>query len=151
MTSAAVESVGGVGKRRECGVQAVLAAPVGFVVGFGGDVSDQLLEGVGVGPQDRVGYGGDPEMHRQGVGAVAGIHAGWRRGPSEHDWYAHLVRVDRRKCLLITHAGTLFSVFVPNVTAAGLRPIGPGVVAAIQTALRTQGLPIEILGELDVI
>lgn len=67
----------------------------------------------------------------------------------EHDWYAHLVWVDRRKCLLITHAGTLFSVFVPNVTAAGLRPIGPCVVAAIQTALRIEGLPIEILGELD--
>ena len=40
---------------------------------------------------------------------------------SEEDWYANLVWVDRRKCLLVTHAGTLFSVFVPNVTAAGLR------------------------------
>ena len=57
---------------------------------------------------------------------------------TEHDWYAHLVRVDRRKCLLMTHAGTLFSVFVPNVTAAGLRPIGPPVVSAIQAALRTE-------------
>ncbi|WP_425436896.1 hypothetical protein [Mycobacterium palustre] len=35
----------------------------------------------------------------------------------------------------MTHAGTLFSVFMPNVTAAGLRPIGPPVVAAIQAAL----------------
>ena len=39
----------------------------------------------------------------------------------EQDWYAHLIRIDRRKCLLVTHAGTLFSVFMPNVTAAGLR------------------------------
>jgi hypothetical protein len=43
----------------------------------------------------------------------------------QQDWYAHLLWIDRRKCLLMTHAGTLFSVFMPNVTAAGLRPIGP--------------------------
>lgn len=68
---------------------------------------------------------------------------------SEQDWYAHLVWVDRRKCLLVTHAGTLFSVFMPNVTAAGLRPIGPPVVSAIETALRAEGLPVDTLGELD--
>jgi len=68
---------------------------------------------------------------------------------SERDWYAHLVWVDRRKCLLITHAGTLFSVFMPNVTAAGLRPIGPPVVSAIQTALQAEGLPGDSLGEFD--
>jgi hypothetical protein len=68
---------------------------------------------------------------------------------SEEDWYANLVWVDRRKCLLVTHAGTLFSVFVPNVTAAGLRRIGPLVVSAIETALRAEGLPVDTLGELD--
>src|ERR1700756_1614917 len=68
---------------------------------------------------------------------------------SDRDWYAHLAWVDRRKCLLVTHAGTLFSVFMPNVTAAGLRPIGPAVVSAIQTALRAEDLPVDTLGELD--
>ena len=67
----------------------------------------------------------------------------------EQDWYAHLIRIDRRKCLLVTHAGTLFSVFMPNVTAAGLRPIGPPVVSAIQAALQAEQLPIDTLGELD--
>ena len=65
------------------------------------------------------------------------------------DWYAHLIRIDRRKCLLVTHTGTLFSVFMPNVTAAGLRPIGPPVVSAIQAALQAEHLPIDTLGELD--
>ncbi|CCK59082.1 Conserved protein of unknown function [Mycobacterium canettii CIPT 140070010] len=65
------------------------------------------------------------------------------------DWYAHLVWIDRRKCLLVTHAGTLFSVFMPNVTAAGLRPIGPPVVSAIQDALQAEGLPVDTLGDLD--
>jgi hypothetical protein len=41
---------------------------------------------------------------------------------SQQDWYAHLVRIDRRKCLLVTHAGTLFSVFMPNVNTAGAVP-----------------------------
>jgi len=68
---------------------------------------------------------------------------------SQQDWYAHLVWADRRKCLLVTHAGTLFSVFIPNVTAAGLRPIGPPVVSAIQAALRAEHLPENTLGELE--
>ena len=61
----------------------------------------------------------------------------------EQDWYVHLIRIDRRKCLLVTHAGTLFSVFMPNVTAARLRPIGPPVVSAIQAALQAEHLPIQ--------
>jgi hypothetical protein len=65
------------------------------------------------------------------------------------DWYAHLVWIERRKCLLVTHAGTLFSVFMPNVTAAGLRPIGPPIVSAIQAALQVEGLPVDTLGDLD--
>ncbi|BBX97817.1 DUF6933 domain-containing protein [Mycobacterium lacus] len=68
---------------------------------------------------------------------------------SQQDWYAHLIRIDRRKCLLVTHARTLFSVFMPNVTAAGLRPIGPPVVSAIQDALQAEGLPVDTLGDLD--
>ncbi len=65
------------------------------------------------------------------------------------DWYAHLVWIDRPKCLLVTHAGTLFSVFMPNVTAAGLRPIVPPVVSAIQAALQAEGLPADTLGNLN--
>lgn len=49
----------------------------------------------------------------------------------------------------MTHAGTLFSVFMPNVAAAGLRPIGPPVVSAIQAALQAEHLPVDTLGELD--
>jgi hypothetical protein len=90
----------------------------------------------------------DVAVHWQGVGAVAGVQAG-RGEACEQDWYVHLVWVDRRKCLLVTHAGTLFSVFVPNVTAASLRPIGPPVVSAIETALQAEGLPVDTLGDLD--
>lgn len=68
--------------------------------------------------------------------------------PSAADWYAHLIWVQRRKCLLLTHAGTLFSVLVPDVSVAALRPVGPLVVSAIEAGLRAEGLPVDALGAL---
>ncbi len=35
--------------------------------------------------------------------------------PDDDDWYLNLLWFDRRKCLLLMHAGTAFSVFVPDV------------------------------------
>ena len=46
--------------------------------------------------------------------------------PTDEDWYANLLWLDRRKCLLLTHAGTLFSVFLPGVRTADLRQAGMG-------------------------
>jgi hypothetical protein len=43
--------------------------------------------------------------------------------PSRQDWYANLLWVDRRKCLLLTHSATLFSIFEADVHAADLRAI----------------------------
>ncbi len=48
----AVRGLGGFGQRIKRGVEAVLAAPVGFVVGFGGYEPDQLLEVVCTDQQD---------------------------------------------------------------------------------------------------
>jgi hypothetical protein len=67
---------------------------------------------------------------------------------SEADWYANLIWVEGRKCLLVTHAGTLFTVFVPDVRAADLRPLGPFLVERIHAALAMEGLPPEALGRL---
>ena len=39
--------------------------------------------------------------------------------PDAEDWYANLVWLDRRKCLLLTPAGTLFSMFEAGVRAVG--------------------------------
>ena len=38
--------------------------------------------------------------------------------PSDDDWYLNLLWFDRRKCLLLTHAGTVFSIFIPDVRKA---------------------------------
>lgn len=100
-------------------------------------------------------------FHREAVGVVGrpdpqtdGL------APAGDDWYANVIRVDGRKCLLVTHADTLFSVFVPDVgrrappsraaggaghrrrlTAEGLHPntlgvLNPATVTIAKTADR---------------
>ena len=66
--------------------------------------------------------------------------------PSDDDWYANLLWIDRRKCMLATHAGTLFSVFCPDVRAAELRPFGTFVAAAVEAELHDEELPPETFG-----
>lgn len=81
------------------------------------------------------------------LGARAGTLA--NAAPSDDDWYMNLLWLDRRKCLLLTHAGTLFPVFVADVRAADLRPLGLYVVGIIETELASEGLPPDSLGRLD--
>lgn len=72
-----------------------------------------------------------------------------RLRPSGDDWYANLVWIERRKCLLVTHASTLLSVFAPDVRAGGLRPPGRFVVPLIAAELAAEGLDPHSLGPLD--
>lgn len=65
------------------------------------------------------------------------------------DWYANLLVLDRRKCLLLTHAGTLFTIFEPDVRAAGLRDTGRLVTGLITRELEREGLPAGTFGDLD--
>ncbi len=69
--------------------------------------------------------------------------------PSDDDWYMNLLRLDRRKCLLLTHAGTLFPVFIADVRAADLRPLGRFAVGKLEAELASEGLPAKCLGVLD--
>ena len=67
----------------------------------------------------------------------------------DEEWYANIVWIDRRKCLLLTHAATLFPVLVADVRARDLRPPGPFVVHRIRAALADEGLPRDAHGVLD--
>ncbi len=69
--------------------------------------------------------------------------------PSDDDWYLNLLWIERQKCVLLTHSGTLFSVFRAGVRVADLRPFGDYVVEAIETELRSEGLPAETFSQLD--
>ena len=69
--------------------------------------------------------------------------------PDEDDWYVNLLWFEGRKCLLLTHAGTAFSVFVPDVRKSDLESLGPFLVDAIIVALDAENLSHEALGDLD--
>jgi hypothetical protein len=69
--------------------------------------------------------------------------------PSGDDWYANLLWIDRRKCVLLVHADTLFPVFRADVGAGELRPFGSYVVRAVEEELREEGLRPDVLGRLD--
>jgi len=69
--------------------------------------------------------------------------------PSDDDWYLNCPWIDRHKCLLLTHSGTLFSVFRAGVRVANLRPLGDYVVEAIETELRAERLPAGTFAKLD--
>lgn len=62
--------------------------------------------------------------------------------PDAEDWYANLVWIERRKCLLLTHSGTLFSVFSPDVRAGALRTTGTLFAQLVATALADEACPV---------
>src|SRR6266542_45890 len=69
--------------------------------------------------------------------------------PTDDDWYLNLLWIDRQKCILLTHAGTLFSVFRAAVRTADLRPIGNYLVAAVETEFRAENLPTDTFSKLQ--
>lgn len=69
--------------------------------------------------------------------------------PSDDDWYLNLLWIERRKCLLLAHAGTLFPVFVADIRKADITPIEPYVVNLVEEQLRSESLPLDTLGSLD--
>jgi hypothetical protein len=72
-----------------------------------------------------------------------------RRPASPDDWYANVFWVQRRKCLLVTHAETLFCVFTPAVRAASPGPLHAFVAALIARQLAAEGFPAGAPGRLD--
>ncbi len=61
--------------------------------------------------------------------------------PDAEDWYANLLWFDRRKCLLMTHSATLFTIFEPNVSAPELRDTDRLVTRLVGRELASEGLP----------
>ena len=68
---------------------------------------------------------------------------------SDDDWYANLFWIDRRKCLLLTHAATAFPVLALDVRVPALRDTGSFIVPLIAAALADEALAPDALGPLD--
>ena len=74
--------------------------------------------------------------------------AGPAPAPDPEDWYANLVRFDRRTCLLLTHSATLFTIFEADVTASALRATRQLVTGLTGRELRREELPAGTFGDL---
>jgi len=69
--------------------------------------------------------------------------------PEGEDWYANLLWLNGHKCLLVTHAATLFTIFEPDVRAAQLHDPGPLVTGLISRELLREQLPADTFGRPD--
>ena len=61
--------------------------------------------------------------------------------PDAEDWYASLLWFERRKCLLLTHMGTLFTILEADVSVSDLRSTGHFISALVRRELLREGLP----------
>ena len=69
--------------------------------------------------------------------------------PGVDDWYANVFVVERRKCLLLLHADTLFAVLDTDVRVAQLNDLGLYVATVAVDALASEGLAGTALGPTD--
>jgi hypothetical protein len=68
--------------------------------------------------------------------------------PDDEDWYANLLWLSGRKCLLLTHAATLFTVFEAEVRVVHLRDLGRLVTGLVSRELMREGLSTDTFGNL---
>ena len=73
------------------------------------------------------------------------------------DWYANLIWIERKKCILFTNEPTLFSFLVANVRKEEISDLGPMFRASLKEALRAIQVPAPLadrfllrLGEIRV-
>lgn len=69
--------------------------------------------------------------------------------PDGDDWYANLLWLSGRKCLLLTHSATLFTVFEADVRAAGMHDPGRLITGLISRELLREHLPADTFGSPD--
>ena len=61
------------------------------------------------------------------------------------NWYANLLRIDRRKCILFTNEKTLYSFMIPNVLKKNIRNIQEEFLVNLNFNLQTEGFPLEVI------
>jgi F0F1-type ATP synthase delta subunit len=63
------------------------------------------------------------------------------------NWYANLLTIDRRKCILFTNEKTLYSFLVPKVKKDNLKNIVDEFLLNLSMNLQAEGIPIEVISK----
>lgn len=61
------------------------------------------------------------------------------------NWYANLLRIDRRKCLIFTNEKSLYTFFIPTVTKESLKNIIDEFLFNLNMNLQAEGFPLEVI------
>jgi hypothetical protein len=61
------------------------------------------------------------------------------------NWYANLLRIDRRKCLLFTNEKTLYTFLIPKVLKNNLTKIEQEFLIHLSYNLQNEGFGIEVI------
>ncbi|MFA5824039.1 MAG: hypothetical protein WC853_13355 [Thermodesulfovibrionales bacterium] len=61
------------------------------------------------------------------------------------NWYANLIRIDRRKCLLFTNEKTLYSFLIPKVLKANLKNIEQEFLINLSYNLQYEEFGLEVI------
>lgn len=61
------------------------------------------------------------------------------------NWYANLLRIDKRKCLLFTNEKTLYTFLIPKVLKANLKNIEQEFLINLSYNLQCEGFRIDVI------
>ena len=61
------------------------------------------------------------------------------------NWYANLLRIDRRKCLLFTNEKTLYTFLIPKILKANLKNIEQEFLINLSYNLQNEGFGLEMI------
>jgi hypothetical protein len=64
------------------------------------------------------------------------------------NWYANIIRIDRKKCLLFTNEKTLYSFLIPNVRKANLRNIVDEFLVNLSFNLQAEGFGLDVVSKI---
>jgi hypothetical protein len=63
------------------------------------------------------------------------------------NWYANLIRIDRKKCLLFTNEKTLYSFLIPNVKKATLKNIVDEFRVNVSFNLQSERFSLDVINK----
>jgi hypothetical protein len=61
------------------------------------------------------------------------------------NWYANLIRIDRKKCLLFTNERTLYTFLIPKVLKANLKNIEQEFLINLSYNLQYEGFGLDVI------